>query len=73
MLTAARITELAAWEGAKTIAVQNFLGTLGPPGAGMTEEEAIQNLILDARSYRWNTITVRAIEQGIRESFRNRG
>lgn len=65
-LPVARIMELSSWEGAKTIAVENFLSTL----SGMTQDEAIGNLVLDAKSYRWNTITVRAIEQGIREFFR---
>jgi hypothetical protein len=65
MLIFARIQELASPEGVRKVAVENFLGTLG----GMTEAEAMGNLVQDAKSYRWTTLTVRAIQAGIREHF----
>jgi len=67
-LTFDRIRELAVGEGVRKIAVENFLGTL----AGSTEDEALSNLVLDAKSYRWNAVTVRTIQAGIREHFRGR-
>lgn len=63
-LTRERINELAAKRGARAIAVQNFLGSL----AG-GQSDALANLELDARSYRWNAATIAAIRQGIREHF----
>jgi hypothetical protein len=41
--------------------VANFLCSLG----GLTQAEALANLALDARAYRWNTATCRAIRLGI--------
>jgi hypothetical protein len=42
-------------------AVDNFLGTLH----GMSQLEALANLELDSKLYRWNTATSRAIQAGI--------
>jgi hypothetical protein len=65
MLTFNRIHELANQDGVRTVAIENFLGTLG----GMTEDEAMGNLVQDAKAFRWDTLTIRVIQQGIRESF----
>lgn len=63
-----RICELASQDGVDQRAVENFLGTL----EGMTEDEATANLVQDAKSFRWDTLTVRVIQQGIREHFHGR-
>jgi len=65
-LSDARIKALSRGPGVKTIAVENFLGTL----EGMTERDALLNLDQDARSYRWNAATKKAIRTGIREHYR---
>ena len=65
MLTAARIEELANRKNVRTNAVLNFLGTLGD----MTYSDALANLRLDARSYKWNAPTQKAIQQGLKEHF----
>lgn len=46
---------------AKKIAVENFLATMGD-----NKNIAMSNLGFDAKSYRWDTSTVRAIAQGIK-------
>jgi hypothetical protein len=56
-----KIEELASRPGVRRVAVQNFLFSLGD----MTYEEAVGNLELDARSYRWNKETRRAIGEGL--------
>jgi hypothetical protein len=68
MVTLNRIQELANQEGVRKVAIENFLGTLGD----MTENEAMANLVQDAKVFRWNTLTIRVIQQGIRESFHGR-
>ena len=68
MLTISRVQELATQEGVRQQAVENFLGTLGD----MTEDEAMGNLVQDAKVFRWNTLTIRVIQQGIRENFHGR-
>lgn len=72
-LTSERINELAAKRGVRAIAVRNFLGSL-PSDA--KRSDALANLEEDGRSYRWNSATIAAIRQGIREhcsgSFRGR-
>ena len=55
------ISKLAKRAGVKAIAVENFLGSLGD----LTKSEAYRNLNLDARSYKWNAATVKAISDGI--------
>ena len=44
----------------KRTAVENFLTTMGD-----SKLTAMSNLGYDAKSYKWNTATVRAIAQGI--------
>jgi hypothetical protein len=68
MISLARVHELASQEGVRQDVIENFLGTLGD----MTEDDAMGNLVYDAKSYRWNTLTVRVIQQGIREHFHGR-
>jgi hypothetical protein len=63
-LSAERIQELASREGVKKVAVENFLGTMDY----LTCDEALANLELDTKSYRWNAATGRAIQQGIMEA-----
>lgn len=60
-LTGQEIESLSTRKGVKAIAVQNFLGTLNDS----TAREAYHNLQADARSYRWNAATIKAIEAGI--------
>lgn len=54
--------------GIKTIAVENFLSTLD----GMTKSDALSNLRMGARLYKWNGPTYRAIEAGIIKHFTGR-
>jgi|GEM_PF-2102138 len=65
-LSDARIQALARQPGVKAVAVENFLGTL----EGVRERDALMNLDADARSYRWNAATKKAIRTGIREHYR---
>lgn len=60
-LTSVEIDKLASRANVKRVAVENFLGTL----FDSTAREAYHNLQADARSYKWNAATVRAIEAGI--------
>lgn len=48
-----------------SVPVSNFLATLD----GMTYEDAIQNLKMDARLYRWTEETITAIFMGIQEYY----
>ncbi len=64
-LTNEQIEQLASRTGAKRIAVENFLMSL----YGVTKDEALGNLSLDARSYKWNAQTVKAIRNGIYINF----
>lgn len=69
-LTNKRIAELAESPGARTIAVENFLGSLATPIDDATGKRyALDNLERDARVYRWNQATVSAIRKGITEAF----
>lgn len=61
MLTADLIQKLSTRKDVKTIAVQNFLGSLD----GMSKSDAFANLQMDAKSYRWNAATQKAIRDGI--------
>ena len=60
MITSSQISRLATRDGVRRIAVENFLSSMDDPS------EALANLELDARLYRWNAATVRAIRDGIR-------
>lgn len=62
-LTPKKIEELASRSGVNRVAVENFLWSA--IDAGFTQGEALANLELDTRSYRWNAATGRAIQQGI--------
>lgn len=64
-LTHEQIEQLATREGVKRIAVENFLTSLD----GLTLYEAMGNLKLDARSYKWDARTVKAIRDGININF----
>jgi hypothetical protein len=56
---------MATTNQVKTVAVENFLGSL----EGLTKSEAYANLRLDARLYKWNAATVKAINAGIAKHF----
>lgn len=66
MLNAEQIEKLASRKGVKKIAVENFLGSLY---GNQTASDAYANLSMDARSYKWNAATVKAISDGIRIHF----
>lgn len=57
----AQITMLAGRSKVRKIAVENFLSSMG----GLTRDEALGNLYLDAGLYRWNSATIEAIRKGI--------
>ena len=59
-LTNEEIESLASRKGVKRIAVENFLATMGT-----NRTNAAINLGMDAKSYKWNLATVRAIRKGI--------
>jgi hypothetical protein len=59
-----RIKELASLPNVNENAVFNFLGTLP---SNTSQADDLMNLQMDARLYRWNPETVKAIETGIRE------
>lgn len=65
-LSDATIVQLAAKEGVRSFAVENFLKTLG----SLTHEEALANLDIDAKLYKWNAPTVNAIRKGINLAFK---
>jgi hypothetical protein len=60
-LTEEEIAKLATRKGVKENAVRNFLSTLG----SLTPMEAGMNVSQDARDYKWNAATVKAIRDGI--------
>jgi hypothetical protein len=64
MITSERISELASGKNVRRVAVENFLSTFGG-----TQRDALLNLQMDARSYRWNRETQAAIAEGIRQHF----
>lgn len=59
------IEKFAGREGVKRRAVENFLCSL----SGGTKSEALGNLRQDARDYRWNAPTQKAISEGIKAIF----
>ena len=61
-LTSAQINKLASRKNVRRIAVENFLSSLGPE---FDSFKAIQNLYMDAVSYKWNAATQKAIRDGI--------
>jgi hypothetical protein len=62
-LSAAEIEKFASANGVKRIAVENFLSSLDSSIGVMGNT---MNMQMDARMYKWNTATQRAIEAGIR-------
>ena len=64
-LTMEEIKKLAARPGVKKIAVENFLMTIHH---NPSIQAALENLALDAKLYRWNRATVKAILTGIKLS-----
>lgn len=64
-LSSNEIGLLASRKDVKRIAVENFLGSLGD----ITKTEAIVNLNLDAKLYKWNSATRKAIEAGIKLAY----
>ena len=60
-LTLQEIKQLASRPGARRIAVENFLTTMGDD-----KEVAIVNWALDSKSYGWNDVTRGAIIAGIK-------
>jgi len=70
-LSPARIEELATAPGVNTIAVENFLGTvrLGRIGGSERHDDALANLTMDAKLYKWNDATVWAIRKGLADAF----
>ncbi len=68
-LTNEQIEKLASRQGARRIAVENFLGTIDSmDGLGAV----LCNMRADARSYNWNALTVEAIRRGIELLFGGR-
>ena len=60
-MTSKKISELRD----ESVAIQNFLGSLG----GLTYQEAMGNLAMDAQAYHWGRSTVSAIRLGITAHF----
>lgn len=59
-LSAEEIGKIAAHQGVRKVAVENFLGTMGDDS-----DVAYGNLELDAKLYKWNAPTENAILIGI--------
>jgi hypothetical protein len=62
-LTSTEVEKYASVKGGKRIAIENFLCTLDTSIGVMGNT---MNAQMDARMYKWNTVTIRAIEAGIR-------
>ena len=65
-LTLEEIAPLAARPCARKVAVENFLMTVHN---NTNRQDALDNLLMDARAYRWNWITVDSIIKGINLAF----
>ena len=63
-LLKSEIEKLASRKGVKRIAVENFLMTMHH--GGIIEPLVRCNLDMDARAYRWNAATVKAISDGLK-------
>ena len=59
-LTGAEIEKLASRKGVKKLSVENYLASMGDDAMA-----ASINLTQDAKSYKWNAATVKAIRDGI--------
>ena len=66
MLTDEQLEELASRKGVRRIAIENFLTSLG----GMSKSDAIANMKMDAKLYKWNGATQRALREGITKYFK---
>ena len=71
-LTPEELNKLATRKGAKEIAVKNFLSSCpiddSPPYGA--KGNAGSNLSSDARAYKWNAATQKAIRDGLKLMFR---
>jgi len=65
-LTLDEVRPLAARPGARKVAVENFLMTVHH---NAVREHALGNLLMDAKSYKWNWVTVDSILKGIDLAF----
>ena len=65
-LTLEEIEPLAARPGARKIAVENFLMTVHNNNQ---RQDALDNLLMDAKAYKWNWVTVDSIIKGINLAF----
>jgi len=68
-LTKTEIEKYANVKGVKRVAVINFLSSLDPDIGAMGNT---MNMHMDAKMYKWNEVTVRTIEAGIRAAFSSR-
>lgn len=68
-LSHAQIEVLAGKPKVKRIAVENFLMSIEKD---TPIKEAEGNLRIDAKVYRWNDETVKAIQQGIQQAKQNK-
>lgn len=60
-LSGDQIEKFASRKGVKRIPVENFLASLN----GSSVSDALMNVRNDARSYKWNAATEKAIRDGI--------
>ena len=67
-ISIAEIENLASGKNVRKIAVENFLISL-PIEDENAEWNAYMNLNMDARLYKWNIATKKAIKNGIRKTF----
>jgi hypothetical protein len=65
-LSTVEIDGFASRRGVRKDDVEGFLDAVGDAGS---EESALLNLYYDARLYKWNISTVRAIEAGIKSAY----
>lgn len=65
MLSSEVIAKLAARKGVRKIAVENFLFSMTGDAS-----ECFNNLEMDARMYKWNAATYKAISDGIAKAFK---
>jgi hypothetical protein len=65
-LSTMEIEGFASRRGVRKDDAERFLDAVGNAGS---EESALLNLYYDARLYKWNISTVRAIEAGIKSAY----
>jgi hypothetical protein len=61
------INALASGKGVRQIAVENFLSTINTE---LALWQHMANLDMDARLYKWNGATVRAITKGLKMAYK---